>query len=95
MYKFSPLSLFNIHVRFCSESVTRELVTNSPVPRHVAAHHQVLADGEPRVDVGLAVLVVAVVEVEGEEHTTPTDCDNVPLELSVPGVFDVVGDKCH
>ena len=95
MYKFSPLSLFNIHVRFCSESVTRELVTNPPVPRHVATHDQVLADGEPRVDVGLAVLVVAVVEVKGEEDATPTDCDNVFLEISVSCVFDVVGDKCH
>ena len=65
------------------------------MPGHVTAHHQVLADGEPRVDVGLAVLVVSVVEVEGEEDTTPTDCDNVLLEFSVSGVFDVVGDKCH
>jgi len=64
-------------------------MTYSCVPGHVAPDHQVLADGEPRVDVGLAVLVVSVVEVKGEKDATPTDCDNVFLEISVSCVIDV------
>ena len=78
-----------------SESVSSELRDNSPVPRHVAPHHQVLTHREPGVDEGLAVLVVSVVEVGGQEHTAPTDRDDVPLELLIPDVLDVVGDQGH
>ena len=67
------------------------MTDDEAVPHHVAAHNQVLAHGEARVDVGLAVLVVSVVKVECQAHTDPADGHNVLLRPSVPHVLDVVG----
>ena len=48
--------------------VAREPADSEAVPDHVAAHHQVLAHGEPSVDVGLAVLVMSVVKVKCKDN---------------------------
>ena len=47
---------------------------------HVGEHYQVLADGEEGVDAGLAVLVVAVVEVQRESDTRQVNAQHNLLE---------------
>ena len=84
-----------LHVRHRFHPVAGELADSKAVPDHVAPNHQVLAHGEPRVDVGLAVLIVSVVKVKGQAHTDPADGHDVLLHPPVPGVFYVVSDHGH
>ena len=84
-----------LHIRYRFHPVAGELIDGEAVPDHIAAHHQVLAHGEPCVDVGLAVLVVSVIKVECQAHTDPADDHDVLLHSSVSRVFYVVSDQGH
>ena len=62
-------------------SKVMKVVASQPVVDHVAQHDAVLRHGEEGVDEGLAVLVVAPVEVEGQTGTDQGDLGQDPLVL--------------
>ena len=58
------------------------------MPCHIAPHNHVFTNRKPRVDVGLTVLIVSLIEVEGEDDTYHTDAHNLLLKCSMSGVLN-------